>query len=129
SAKKESLGKLPAWDLGDLYAGISAPKITADLKRMETASKSFAKKYQGKVAKLSGDAFGKAIKEFESIDEILSKILSYAQLVCAANVTDPKLGKFQQEMSEKATDISTHLIFFTLEINRISDVEFKKKVS
>ena len=40
---------LPVWNLGDLYSSINSRKILKDLHLIEKLSKSFSKKYEGKV--------------------------------------------------------------------------------
>ena len=57
---------LPVWNLGDLYSSINSRKILKDLKLIEKLSKSFSKKYEGKVIKLS------AIKLLKAIEEIVN---------------------------------------------------------
>ena len=47
--------------------------------------------------------------------------MSYAYLVYAGDVADPENGRFLQAMQEKATAISSHLLFFTLELNKIEE--------
>ena len=34
-------------------------------------------------------------------------------------MTDPEIGRFYQTMQERVTRISTHLLFFTLELNQL----------
>lgn len=115
------LGALPSWDLTDLYPGMGSPELKADLERMERASKDFYEKYATKLAGLDGDAFAAAIRAYEHIDEVLSRVMSYAGLVYNGNMTDPAIAKFYQSAQERVNGISTHLVFFTLEINRLED--------
>ncbi|HYG86072.1 MAG TPA: M3 family oligoendopeptidase [Azospirillum sp.] len=121
TAASPNLGQLPTWDLRDLYPGMDSPELKADLERMEAASKVFYETYAGHVAELDGDTLAKAIREYERIDEALSRAMSYAGLVYSGNMTDPAIGKFYQSAQERVNGISTHLVFFTLEINRIGE--------
>ena len=116
---------LPLWNLGDLYSSINSRKILKDLKLIEKLSKSFSKKYEGKVIKLSAIKLLKAIEEIEKIDEIMDKILSYAHLLVSENIENEKNKIFFQQMQEKITKFSSMLIFFTLELNQISDKKIK----
>ena len=115
------LGALPTWDLSDLYPGQDFDALKADLDRMDKASKDFYKSYNGKLATLEGATLGSAIAQYEEIDETLSRIMSYAHLVYAGDMNDPLVGKFFQGIQERVNGISTHLLFFTLELNRIED--------
>ena len=116
---------LPVWNLGDLYSSINSRKILKDLNLIEKLSKSFSKKYEGKVIKLSAIKLLKAIEEIEKIDEIMDKILSYAHLLVSENIENEKNKIFFQQMQEKITKFSSMLIFFTLELNQISDKKMK----
>jgi oligoendopeptidase F len=115
------LGALPTWDLSDLYPGQDSDALKADLDRMDKASKDFYKSYNGKLANLEGPSLGSAIAQYEEIDEILTRIMSYAHLVYAGDMNDPLVGKFFQGIQERINTISSHLLFFTLELNRIED--------
>ena len=126
--KKIESSTPPEWDLSDLYSGIDGQDLEADLSASDQLARSFYKKYHGQVAQLSGLDLSKAVEDFEKIDEILSKIMSYAQLSHAQNLTDPTSSKFYQTMQERVTTISAHLVFFGLEINAISDRSMKQKL-
>ena len=42
--------KLPEWNLADLYAGIDAPEVAADLAKMDAECVAFETDYKGKLA-------------------------------------------------------------------------------
>ena len=121
SSRKRDLGSLPVWNLTDLYPSPDSPALETDLKRTADEAKSFRDAYFGKVTTLDGAALARAVKRYEAIDETLTRIGSYAQLLHAGNVSDPEIGRFYQTMNERVTDISSQLVFFTLEINQIKD--------
>ncbi|MBT3536181.1 MAG: M3 family oligoendopeptidase, partial [Rhodospirillaceae bacterium] len=54
-------------------------------------------------------------------EDLLGRIASYAQLYHAARVSDREAGRFYQTNMERLSEITTKLIFFTLELNRIED--------
>ncbi len=125
---RKSEPALPEWDLEDLYSGPDAPELGADLAWAEAQSKAFAGRYKGRLADLDGAALGEAIAAYEGIAERLGKATSYAQLVFAANVGDPEAGRFHQTVQERATDISTETLFFTLELNRLDDAVLARQL-
>jgi oligoendopeptidase F len=112
---------LPVWDLSDLYAGQEDPRLAADLAAAETQAKAFEARYAGKLASLPGDALAAAIGEYERIEELLGRIMSFAGLVFAGDAENAANGRFSQTMGEKVTAISSHLLFFTLELNRLEE--------
>ncbi|WP_207458767.1 M3 family oligoendopeptidase [Azospirillum sp. SYSU D00513] len=129
STESPELGTLPGWDLSDLYPGMDSAELKADLTKMEEASKAFAAAYAGKLAELEGARFAEAIREYERIDEVLSRIMSFAGLVYNGNMTDASIAQFYQSMQERVSAISTDLIFFTLEINRLEEQALQAKLS
>ncbi len=116
-----ALGTLPEWDLADLYAGPDSKELSADLDHAAAAAAAFSAAYKGKLPALDGAALGAAIAEYERLDEILSRVGSYAQLVYAGDQSDPANGKFYQGIHERLNEIATQLLFFTLELNRLDD--------
>lgn len=115
---------LPVWDLSDLYSAPDSGALKQDLSDALNRAQAFETQYSGALNNLSGDGLAQAVVEFEAIDEILSRILSYSQLLHAGDVSDPEIGKFSQTMREKATEINSHLLFFTLELNKLDDEGF-----
>jgi oligoendopeptidase F len=126
--KKPGLGKLPTWDLSDLYPGTESAALKADLDGAEKDATGFRARYLDKVAGLSGADLGRAIREFERLDEILVKAGSYAGLVHVTAMEDPEIGRFYQGIQERLTRISTELLFFTLELNKIEDALLEKRL-
>ena len=118
---KAKLGALPAWRLGDLYTARDAPELSRDLDWARGEAKAFRADFAGKVGKLDGGALGAAIHRYETLDETLSRVMSYASLTYAGNVSDPEIGRFFQSMQEKVNEISSELIFFTLEITKLDE--------
>jgi oligoendopeptidase F len=125
----EDLGKLPDWDLSDLYAGPDAPELARDLQAAEADAQAFQTRYQNALAGLDGDALAAAIAQYEAINEVLGRVMSYAQLVHAADMGDAETGRFYQNMQERTTDISTALLFFTLELNRLDEAALDAKLA
>ncbi len=114
-------GRLPRWNLGDLYSGPRSKKLKDDLAWSARKSKAFRKNYEGRLKTLDGKGLGKAIQGYEKIAERIGKIMSYGHLLHATNISDPTISAFFQTLQEKITDISTDTLFFTLELNRLSD--------
>jgi len=118
---------LPEWDLSDLYPGRDSPELTRDLTTLATDASAFHGRYQTKVVALPGAMLGAAIREYERMQEVAGRILSYADLMRAGNIADPDIARFAQTMQERINAISTDLLFFTLELNRIEDADLEAK--
>ncbi|MGE0037797.1 MAG: M3 family oligoendopeptidase [Xanthobacteraceae bacterium] len=120
------IGKLPEWNLTDLYAGIDDPAVKRDLDRADADSLAFEQAYKGKLAELvdradGGAALAEAVKRYEALDDLFGRIGSFAGLVHAGNTIDPARAKFYGDVQERLTAASTHLLFFQLELNRLDD--------
>ncbi|HVY56782.1 MAG TPA: M3 family oligoendopeptidase, partial [Xanthobacteraceae bacterium] len=121
-----SLGALPEWNLSDLYASIDAPEVKRDLERADSECIAFEDTYKGKLAELArgpeaGRALAEAVRRYEAIDDLIGRLASYAGLVYAGDTTDTARAKFYGDVQERITAASSHLLFFTLELNRIDD--------
>ena len=124
--KASKLGKLPEWDLSDLYSGLDSPQIKADLDQADRDCEAFEARFKGRLAGLAagegaGRALAEAVKQYEGIDDRLGRLISYASLVYAGNTTDPDRAKFYGDVQERITAASPHLLFFTLKLNRVLD--------
>ena len=124
--KTAKLGDLPEWNLKDLYPGLDSAEVKWDLENSETRVVEFEAEFKGKLAALAtrpdaGQALAAAVKRYEALDETMSRLMSYASLIYAGDTTDPVRAKFYGDMQERITAASLHLLFFTLELNRIDD--------
>ena len=125
-ATEADVGRLPEWDLRDLYASIDDPQVTRDLERADAECIAFEQAYRGKLGNIAaspdaGAALAGAVERYEAIDELLGRLDSYAGLLYAGNTTDPARAKFYGDVRDRLTAASTHLLFFTLDLNRIDD--------
>ena len=129
SSTDMAVKNLPRWNLADLYSGPNDPTIENDLSKASSLADDFHKNYHNNLAKLEAKQFAQSIMDYEAISEILQKSISYGQLLFTVNMNDGDIARFYQTLQEKVTDISTKTLFFTLEINRLSDDEIESKLS
>ncbi|MDC6448509.1 M3 family metallopeptidase, partial [Alphaproteobacteria bacterium] len=121
----KNLGKLPLWNLKDLYPSQNDKKLIKDLKSIKSETSGFEKKYFNKIKYLNSEQLFQAITKFEKIDVLMDKILSYAHLLVAENGNNEKNKIFYQQMQETITNYASSIIFFTLELNQIEDNSLK----
>src|ERR1700694_2401260 len=131
SAAKPKTGKLPEWNLADLYSGIDAPEVTRDLQKMDAECVAFETDYKGKLAEQTareggGKWLAEAVRRYEAIDDLAVRLGSYAGLVHAGDSVDPAISKFYGDVSERLTNASVHLLFFALELNRVDDAVIER---
>jgi len=117
----QKLTNVPSWNLSDFYTSIKDKKIAADLKKLAVESKKFAKDFAGKVTKLNAAQLLTAIKKYENISENIGKISSYSYLIYASDLSNQTNLAFYQNTSETLSKLESDLVFFSLELNQISD--------
>lgn len=129
-SKETGFKEVPQWNLNDFYSSITDPKIAKDFKKIGEMIDEFEQEFQGKISKLKGEKSAKqlflAIQKYEKISEAIGKISSYSYLVYASNLSDQNNLSFYQNSCEKLSCLESKLVFFTLEINEISDATLKQ---
>ena len=120
---------LPSWNLDDLYPGPESDALRIDLDGAERDAKAFAERTTGRLADLSGAELAAAIAEYERIEEVLGRAGSYAQLTFSSDNENPEHGRFYQQITERVTTISTHLLGFSLELNKLDDAVVEAKLA
>jgi len=123
-AQNPELGELPEWNLDDLYPGMESREYNQDMERLAQHTVAFEEKYKGRLADiLDSDPaeLGGIIAQYEAIEELMGRIMSYAGLTYTGNTIDPVRAKFYGDAQEKVTDAGSHLLFFTLELNRLEE--------
>ena len=120
-----ALGTMPEWDLSDLYPDPKSPKVVTDIAEARSRSKDLKDRYQGKIAGLGRDgaALAEAVAAYESLSDLIGRLGSYAGLLYAADTADPDRAKFYGDIQEQITVISSDLLFFELELNKIDDAD------
>ncbi len=121
NASGGGLGKLPDWDLTDLYAAPDAPEFERDMGWLEKACAEFAGKYEGKLAALDAGGLLACVREYEQIDVVAGRIMSFAGLRYYQNTMDSERAKFMADAQDRITTFTTPLVFFSLEFNRLDE--------
>jgi oligoendopeptidase F len=129
-SRTPGIGRLPEWNLADLYLSIDDPQVTRDLDRADAESVAFERDYKGKLSTLAaepegGVALAEAVKRYEGLDDLMGRLISYATLIHSGNTADPDRAKFYSDVQERITAASIHLLFFALELNRLDDAQLE----
>lgn len=107
------------WDLSALFAGMDDPKVAATWKTVHERADKFASQYRGNLNNLTPDQLAEALATYEDISNEASKPITFAHLLFAGDTSDPKIGAFMQEQTEKSSELSIKLMFFDLELQQI----------
>ena len=109
------------WDLSDLYASPTDPRLEADLARALERAKAFEAAYKGKVNTIDPAGFAAMMRELERNEEDAAKPEVYAYLLHSQNTQDPAAGRLLARVREAAAERGSHSVFFTLELAQTSD--------
>ncbi|WP_343562120.1 M3 family oligoendopeptidase [Kiloniella sp. b19] len=121
AVQDEKLGHLPAWDLTDLYPDPQSDALEQDLQAIEKKARAFRESYAGRLAGLSGDDLKAALDRYADMQDLTGKVMSYAYLVYAGDMSSPQSGQFMQAMQERITRLSAEVLFFELEMNKLDE--------
>jgi len=125
AVRAASLGNLPEWNLADLYPSMDGPELASDIGRSIAEAIAFESKWKGRLSDEAREprvgGLGQALAEYETIEELMGRIISYAGLVYSGDTSDPRRAKLYGDVQEKMTDASAHTLFFTLELNKVDD--------
>src|SRR5438477_9944980 len=106
-ARDAAVGPMPEGDLSDLSPGRDSPELQRDLAELAPKATAFRERCASRLAGLSGAELGAAIAEYEKLQEIIGRIISYAELLRAGNVADPAIAQFFQTTHERINAITT----------------------
>ncbi|MBA3909281.1 MAG: oligoendopeptidase F [Rhodobacter sp.] len=125
-AASGGFGDLPDWDLSDLYLSPDAPDFAFDMAALDKGCSAFAATYEGKLAGLGAAALLACVQEYEQIDVLAGRLMSYAGLRYYQNTMDSERAKFMADAQDRVTNATTPLVFFSLEFNRLEDAHLNR---
>jgi len=114
------------WDLSDLYLGLDDPALEADVERLREEAVAFEELYRGTIAspECSAEHLREALDRYEQLSRRLSRPTTFVELTFAGDTSDPAHGAALQKMQQASTGVARHLIFFDLEVGRMSAETF-----
>ncbi len=124
---EDAFGELPEWDLGDLYGSHADPALRRDLQQAQEEAERLAGSYEGRVSALDGEELADLIQAYETVEERIGKVFSFAQLLFSTQREDDEIARFYQGVRERYSEISTRLLFVTLELNRIEEEDLERR--
>jgi oligoendopeptidase F len=115
--------KAPMWDLSDLYENNNDPQIEKDKEEIALLTDKFIKNYKNKINSkdLTAEKLSWALKDSEKISGLLYKHSAYFNYQYITNTKDETLAKLNQIAGEFSNNISTQLLWFSLEWLHLND--------
>ncbi len=112
-----SSAKDVVWNLGDLYAGVDDPQIDADLAECERRCTAFAAAYRSLFAapeNLTTLGLAVALRDLESLSELMSRLGAYAGLLTAADTASAANRRLDDRIRQTLVERENQLTFFEL---------------
>jgi oligoendopeptidase F len=110
-----------AWDLDPLVDGEGPEGADRMLAEADERAAAFAERYAGRVKDLDGAELTEAMRELETISELVGRAGNYAHLRFSVDTLDPVNGALVARVTEQATAVETKLLFFELEWAALDD--------
>jgi oligoendopeptidase F len=109
------------WDLTPLVDGDESNGVERQLDESAERATAFQARHAGHIGELDAAGLAAAMHELAAIEELVGKAGSYASLRFSTDTADPTRGALLQRVQERATEISTRLLFFELEWAALDD--------
>ncbi len=108
------------WDLAPLLPAPGDDGLAALLDQADTRTDELAAS-RGRVSEFDAEALEAFMRGLAEVHELIGRAGSYVGLDFATDTTDPARGARMQRVEERATHISTKLLFFELEWAELPD--------
>ena len=109
-----------AWDLEPLVEGKGAAGVDELIDRAEALVPSMVE-HKGRIAEIDAGTLADLMQTMSDLQELVGRAASYAGLRFAVDTSDPANGALMQRVQERATTITTQLIWFELEWAALHD--------
>ena len=114
------------WDLADLFASPTDPKLEAALATALEKAISFESRYRGKIASLDPPSFATMMAELGADEEEAAKPEVFAYLLHSQNTLDAGAGRLLARVREAGAERGSHGVFFPLELAQLTDQQAER---
>jgi oligoendopeptidase F len=109
-----------AWDLETLLPGPGDEGVDTLLDEADALTARVGP-FRGRIAQCSADELVELVTLLASLSDVIGRASSYAGLRFATDTSDPARGALMMRVEERATAMSTQLVFFELEWAALDD--------
>jgi oligoendopeptidase F len=110
------------WNLGDLYLSHDDPRIEMTLSNCRARAQSFSDQFRERIdCRLTPEVLLEALTASESIQETLSRVGGYSELLYASDTAKPEYQDLEQKMEQRITEVRNLLLFFELQWLKLED--------
>jgi oligoendopeptidase F len=107
------------WDLTELFAGITDPKVYQAIEEAKSLADAFEKTYRGKITSLTADGLLQCLRDLEAFEAKISDISLFSSLIFAADMTQPQAQTLNDRADKLSANIGKQLAFYSLELGAL----------
>src|SRR3954451_14314667 len=96
-----------AWDLDPLVDGEGPEGADRMLADADESAAAFAGRYAGRLVDIDGTELAEAMRDLETISELVGRAGNYAHLRFSVDTLDPANGALVARVTERATAVET----------------------
>ncbi len=102
------------WSLHDLYSGLEAPEIQADMQTLESKVRSFEALRPGLSPKMTDKDLTATLRAYDALLRLLSRLDGFADLLFAQDTQDARIQAFRARVQQLVAEIDNRTLFFQL---------------
>ena len=102
------------WSLRDLYSGLEAPEIQADMQALESKVQAFEALRPGLSAKMAEKDLTAALRAYDALLRLLSRLDGFADLLFAQDTQDARIQAFRARVQQLVAEVDNRTLFFQL---------------
>jgi oligoendopeptidase F len=102
------------WSLRELYSGLEAPEIQAEMNGLEQKVKAFEALRPSLSAKMTDKDFTAALRAYDALLRQLSRLDGFADLLFAQDTQDAKIQAFLAKIRQLVAELDNRTLFFQL---------------
>ena len=121
---EEEIARQPRWELERHFGYRSAndSKIDEEMDEQERICEEFKQRYEQKLSEKDGATLLEAIEQYEAIDKVLTRSLSYVSLSADTRLEDAKMQQRKAQLMQRFGSVQgNYLQWFSLEIADLQD--------
>jgi len=108
-----------SWDLSEIFPSVSDPSVQKAADELTKMAEDFAKKYRGKIKKLTAKQLLKCLEEYEVYEARMRDLSLFAGLSFSANMTLPETQLLHDKVRKLEAKLDKTLAFFELELGEL----------
>ncbi len=102
------------WSLRELFSGLEAPEIQAEMQALESKVQAFEALRPGLAPAMAEKDFTAALRAYDELLRLLSRLDGFADLSFAQDTQDAKIQAFRARVQQLVAEVDNRTLFFQL---------------